>query len=134
MRHKSETALAYVTLFLAVLHFFLESYAHWKWGQPLQALLIDYIWIALAVFGAITSLKVRPSSAAGLLAASWGFAVGFAWRSVFWRLGLSEAERAAGNGEPMAVTYLVIGALGLAFVLLFWSLFLAFKQSKDFGV
>ena len=134
MRHKSETVLAYVTLFLAVLHFFLEGYAHWKWGQPLQALLVDYIWIALAIFGGATSLKVRPLSAAGLLAASWGFAVGFAWRSAFGRLALSEAERAAGNGEPMAVTYVVVSALCLAFAMLLWSLFLAFKQSKAGGV
>jgi len=119
MRHKSETTLASLTLILAVLHFFAETYAHFRWGQPLQALIVDYIWIALALFGALTSLKLRPRSAAGLLAASWGFAVGFGWRSAFGRLALTDAERAAGNGEPVFITYVIVAALALAFCLLF---------------
>jgi hypothetical protein len=57
MRHKSETKLAYLTLFLAVFHFFAETYAHVKWGQPTQALIVDYIWIALALFGGVYILK-----------------------------------------------------------------------------
>ena len=130
MRHKSETLLAIITLSLAVLHFFAETYGHFRWGQPLQALIVDYIWIALAVFGGLMSLKLRPASAAGLLAASWGFAGGFGWRRAFGRLELSEAERAAGNGEPVFITYVIVVALALAFGLLFWSLWLAYKQAK----
>lgn len=130
VRHKSETALASITLALAVIHFFVENYAHFKWGQPLQALVVDYIWMALAVLGGLMSLRVRPHSAAGLLAASWGFAVGFAWRSAFGRLALTDAERASGNGEPVIVTYFVLGALTLAFCLMFWALWLAYRQSK----
>jgi len=129
MRHKSETALAYITLTLAVIHIVAEHVAHFKWGQPLQALIVDYIWIFLALFGGLMSLKVRPNSAAGLLAASWGFAVGFAWRSAFGRLALTDAERAVGNGEPIVITYVVLIALILAFCLLIWSLWLAYRQS-----
>jgi len=93
-------------------------------------LIVDYIWIALALFGALTSLKLRPRSAAGLLAASWGFGAGFAWRSAFGRLALSDAQRAAGNGEPVFITYIIVFALALAFCFLFWALWLAYKQAK----
>ena len=131
MRHKSETQLAYITLILAILHFCAETYAHFQWGQPLQALIVDYIWIALALFGALTSLKLRPRSAAGLLAASWGYAVGFAWRSAFGRLALSDAERASGNGEPIVITYVIVTALALAFCFLLWALWLAYAQATS---
>ena len=58
------------------------------------------------------------------------FAGGFGWRSAFGRLELSEAERAAGNGEPVFISYVIVVALALAFGLLFWSLWLAYKQAK----
>jgi len=130
MRHKSETPLAIITLTLTLLHFVLETAYHFKYGQPLQALIVDYIWNALAIFAAITSLRIRPKSAVGLLAASWAFALGFGWRSVFGRLALSDADRAAGNGEPVFITYLLVGALCLVGVFLIWSLILAYRQAK----
>ena len=130
MRHKSETPLAILTLALTLLHFVLETMYHFKYGQPLQALIVDYIWNALAIFAAIVSLRIRPKSAAGLLAASWAFALGFGWRSVFGRLALTDTERAAGNGEPLYITYVLIGALCLVAVFLIWSLWLAYRQSK----
>jgi len=126
MRHKTESLLASIT----GLHFVLETGYHFQYGQPLPALIVDYIWIGLAVFGGIISLRVRPRSAAGLLAASWGFAAGFAWRSAFGRLAQSEADRAAGNGEPLFVTYVVLGALVLAFCLLLWSMWLTYKYVR----
>lgn len=40
-RHRSETALAIVTLIATFLHFTLETWYHFLWGQPLQALIVD---------------------------------------------------------------------------------------------
>lgn len=131
MRHKSETLLAIITLALTSLHFVLETAYHFKYGQPLQALIVDYIWNALAMFAAIASLRLRPKSAAGLLAASWAFALGFGWRSVFGRLALTDADRTAGNGEPYYITYVLVGALCLVCVFLIWSLWLAVRQAKQ---
>lgn len=107
MRHRSETSLAVLTLALTLTHFVLETIYHFQYGQPLQALIVDYIWNALAIFAALTSLKIRPKSAAGLLAASWAYALGFGWRSIFGRLALTDADRAAGNGEPVYFTYVL---------------------------
>lgn len=99
-RHKSETALAWWTLFAATVHFTLETWYHVKWGQPTQALIVDYICNFLMFFGAWASLRYRPGSAIGLLTAAWGFALGFGWRSVFGRLEILQAEQAMDNGEP----------------------------------
>jgi hypothetical protein len=129
-RHKSETALAWFTLFGAGLHFSLETYYHFTWGQPLQALLVDYICNALMLLGGWRSLAVRPASAAGLLAAGWAFALGFGWRSVFGRLERQAANVEPANGEPAFVLTVIIVALVLVVVVLIWSLALAWRQSS----
>jgi hypothetical protein len=131
IRHKSETALAIFTLIAAATHFTLETWFHLKWGQPLQALIVDYICNALMLLGGIASLRVRPGSAAGLLAAGWAYALGFSWRSVFGRLEMIEAGTRPSNGEPMSVIVTVlIGVLIVVAIVLAWSLALAWRQSR----
>ncbi len=129
-RHNSETALAWLTLVSAVVHFSLETYYHVMWGQPLQALLVDYICNALMLFGGLSSLAARPRSAAGLLAAGWAFALGFGWRSVFGRLERMQAGDTPANGEPTLVLTILIGALTIVALVLAWSLALARRQSR----
>jgi hypothetical protein len=128
-RHWSETSLAWLTLVGAGLHFGLETYYHVMWGQPLQALIVDYICNALMLLGGARSLQVRPGSAAGLLAAGWAFALGFGWRSVFGRLERLDAGVAAANGEPSMVLPILIGALSVVLLVLVWALALAWRQS-----
>ena len=129
-RHRSETALAVLTLFAAAIHFTLETWYHLTWGQPLQALLVDYICSALMLLGGFRSLTVRPGSAAGLLAAGWAYALGFGWRSAFGRIeAVSHGARAA-NGEPTgAIIVVLLVALGVVLVVLLWALALAWRQS-----
>ena len=130
-RHRSETALAIFTLIAAATHFTLETWFHLKWGQPLQALIVDYICVALMLLGGVRSLAARPGSAAGLLAAGWGYALGFSWRSVFGRLELLESGVRASNGEPtQKVVTLLIAVLVIVAVVLAWSLALAWRQSR----
>ena len=128
-RHWSETSLAWLTLVSALVHFSLETYYQVTWGQPLQALLVDYICNALMALGSVRSLRVRPGSAAGLLAAGWAYALGFGWRSVFGRLERLDAGVAAANSEPAAVLPILIGALSVVVLVLLWSLALAWRQS-----
>lgn len=127
MRHKSETLLACLTLLLTGLHFVIETYYHFKFQQSLQALIVDYIWNALAIFAVIMSLKVRPRSAAGLLAASWAYALGFAWRSIFGRLE-AWADGVAPGGEPKYFTDILVVALWLVGFCLLWSLWLTWRE------
>lgn len=127
-RHRSETALAILTLLCAVTHFTLETWYHLVWGQPLQALLVDYICNALMLLGGIRSLIARPGSAAGLLAAGWAYALGFGWRSVFVRIEQLESGVRAANGEPTgAIVAVLLVALGIV------ALALAWRQSRANG-
>ena len=128
VRHRSETPLAWFSLFATSTHFVLESWYHIVWGQPLQALIVDYIGNALMLFAAITSLRVRPLSAAGLLAGAWCYYLGFGWRIVFGRIELLQRGEMTANGEAGFVLPLI--ALGLIIVALcmLWSLWLAWKQ------
>jgi len=132
-RHKSETALAWLTLFCTATHFVLETWYHMVWGQPFQALLVDYICVALMVSGGIASLKARPGSAAGLLAAGWAFALGFGWRSLFGRLQLREAGQASVQGEASWVVFVILGALVVVAIVLLWALWLAWRQAGLIG-
>ncbi len=134
IRHKSETPLAWFSLFATTTHFVLESWYHLVWGQPLQALVVDYIGNALMLFAAILSLRVRPRSAAGLLAGAWCFYLGFGWRSVFGRLELLQSGEAAVNGEASFVLPLIAFGLAVVGICMIWALALAFLQavqSKD---
>jgi hypothetical protein len=100
------------------------------WGQPLQALLVDYICNALMLLGGWRSLAVRPNSAAGLLAAGWAFALGFGWRSLFGRLEMQAVGAPPVNNEPSMVLSILVVALSIVIAMLLWSLTLAWMQSR----
>ncbi len=131
LRHASETPLAWISLLATSTHFVLETLYHLTWGQPLQALIVDYIGNALMLSAAVASLRIRPRSAAGLLAAAWAFYLGFSWRSVFGRLELREAGTAAANGEADFVLPLIGFGFGVVALCLAWSLWLAWKQATE---
>lgn len=128
-RHSSETALAWFSLLATTVHFVLETWYHLVWGQPLQALLVDYIGNALMFFAVFTSLRVKPRSGAGLLAGAWCFYLGFSWRSVFGRLELLESGEAAANGEAGFVLPLISLGLFVVAACMIWSLWLAWRQA-----
>jgi hypothetical protein len=130
MRHGSETPLACFTLFCGATHFTLETWYHLVWGQPLQALIVDYICNALMFFGGWTSLRARPHSGAGLIAASWAYALGFGWRSVFGRIELLNAGKAPVHGEAGFVLPVLVGSLILVAVTLAWAMALAWQQAS----
>ena len=132
-RHGSETTLAWFSLFATTTHFVLETWYHVVWGQPLQALIVDYISNALMVFAALTSLRIRPRSAAGLLAAAWAYNLGFGWRSVFGRLEIIQSGEAFANGEPPFVFYLIAASLVIVAIVLCWALWLAWRQATGNG-
>ena len=131
MRHRSETPLAWFSLFATSVHFVLETWYHLVWGQPLQALIVDYIGNALMFGGAIASLRVRPRSAAGLLAGAWCFYLGFGWRSVFGRIKLLQQGKAATNGEASFVLPLIAFGLVVVAICMVWALWLAWRQTTE---
>jgi len=128
IRHSSETPLAWFSLISTLTHFVLETWYHFVWGQPFQALVVDYIANGLMLFAVFMSLTARPRSAAGLLAAGWCFYLGFGWRSVFGRLEALEEEAAAVNGEASFVLPLIAAGLIVVAICMVWSLWLAWRQ------
>jgi hypothetical protein len=80
---KLETGLARLSLVGAFVHFALETLYHVTFGQFLPLLLVDYIAVGLLVYAGVLSLRVRPSSASGLLAGAWGFAACLAYIACF---------------------------------------------------
>lgn len=80
---KLETGLAWFSLVGAIIHFVLETLYHFKFGQFLPLLVVDYIAAALLIYAAVLSLGVRPSSASGMLAGAWGFAACLAYVAFF---------------------------------------------------
>lgn len=119
MRSSIETPFAVFTLTTALVHFAGETYYHVTLGQPLPSYIVDLISIGLMLIGATASLRYRAGSAAGWLAAAWGFALCLNYRSFFWRWQDLQAEGAIGNGEPDAVikilgVTLTIAALSFA--------------------
>lgn len=130
-RHRSETPLAWLTLVGTLTHFTLETWYHLVWGQPLQALIVDYICVALMVLGSVVSLRSRPRSAAGLLAAGWAFALGFGWRSAFGRLEQRANGATPPNGEADWVVWIVVASLIMVTMALVWALWLAWRQSRQ---
>jgi hypothetical protein len=124
-RPRGETTLAWLTALTSVAHFSGESYYHLRWGQPLPALFADYIANALMLIGAWRSLKVRPGSGAGMLAAAWGFAFCLSYRAVFERLEILDTNGRLPNGEPGFVIAILYGLLVLAGAIFLWSLAMA---------
>lgn len=130
MRDRSEFLLAALTLAAAVAHFVLETYFHVRWGQPLSFLLVDYISVALMLFAAANSFRVRPRSAAGLLAGAWGFAFCLAYRATFDRIERLRIGASPENGEPIAVLMILAPVLAIAGAIFAWAFWLAYRQTR----
>jgi hypothetical protein len=80
---KIETSLAWFSIAGACLHFALETLYHFKFGQFLPFLIVDYIAVALLISSAVSSLRARPASSSGFLAGAWGFASCLAYTAFF---------------------------------------------------
>lgn len=120
MRSRHETWFAILTIVLALIHFAGETYVHFAFGQTFLGYFIDLIVITLMLIAGIASLRVRPVSASGWLAAAWGTAFCLAYRAFAWRYHVPVEER---GGEPAIILNILAGALvisTIAFAFAFW--------------
>jgi hypothetical protein len=110
-----ETGVAWFSIAGACLHFALETLYHFKFGQFLPFLIVDYIAITLLICSAVSSLRVKPASSSGFLAGAWGFASCLAYMAFF---GFLESYL---QGRESLIMLLILGvalsAASLAFVL-----------------
>ena len=71
------------TIFIALVHFILETLFTIKFGQTFTGYLADLIAVALLITSGYLTIKV--SNAIGLLCGAWGFAFCLHYRSWAWR-------------------------------------------------
>ena len=127
MRAAGETPFAVITLCLTVPYFLGETYSYFtyvEFGKYFLGYFVDLIAMALMLLASVTSLRVRPNSAAGWFAAAWGFAACLNLRSFSWRY-YEVQENGALETEPTAILYVLGALLVLSFGALIYSLFLS---------
>jgi len=71
------------TIFIALIHFSLETLYTLRFGQTIVGYLPDLIAVALLITGGY--LTIKDSSAIGILCGAWGFAFCLHYRSWAWR-------------------------------------------------
>ena len=127
MRPAGETRFAIFTLCLTVPYFLGETYFTYVFigfDKYILGYLVDLIAIALMLLASLASLKNKQSSAAGWLAAAWGFVACLNFRSFSWRY-YEIQENGALETEPTAILYVLGALLALSFAALIYSLFLS---------
>ncbi len=123
MRSRLETPFAIFTLISAVNHFAGETWFHVTYGQPFSAYLVDLISIGLMLLGAGASLLYRQMSAAGWMAAAWGFALCLNYRAYFSRVYRIEdqgLEVISGGDTLMTILGASLVIAALAFPVALW--------------
>ena len=127
MRSSGETRFAILTIALSLPYFIGETYhyaAYVGFGQHFLGYFVDLIAIALMLLGGIASLRYKEKSAAGWLAAAWGFLACLNLRSFGWRYYEMQENGTTGN-EPSYVITLLAFTLFLTFGGLIYALFLS---------
>ena len=71
------------TIFIALVHFTLETLFTLKFGQTFAGYLPDLVAVALLIAGGY--LTIRDSNTVGVLCGAWGFALCLHYRSWAWR-------------------------------------------------
>lgn len=124
-RSRYESPLAVFTLALLIPYAVGETYhyvVYVGFGNYFLGYFVDLIAMALMLLGAVASLRVRPNSAAGWLAAAWAFAACLNLRSFGWR----HYERIADgqvSGEPDYVYTVLLFSLMISFGAMFVALY-----------
>ena len=103
---RAHRVFAWYSVLLAALHLTGELAYHFRFGQPLPGLIVDFVAVSLLWLGAW--LLLARGWHAGVLCGAWGFELCLTYRSFFWRL----AEMQEGTAsEVTRNTAYVLGAL-----------------------
>jgi hypothetical protein len=104
--NRASRIFAWYSVVLAAIHLTGEMAYHFRFGQPLPGLIVDYVAVSLLCLGAW--LLLARGWHAGVLCGAWGFELCLTYRSFFWRM----EEIAAGTASDVTRnTAYVLGAL-----------------------
>ncbi len=124
-----EREFAICSIVFAVLHFVGETVWHFKFGQFLPMLIVDYIAVSLLVYGGIKTIGTEKY--VGLLCGAWGFEFCLNYRTLFGRI--DKLMSGIGHGNPaIDTTAYVLAVLLIGSVIMFLtSVFLTNKNAKN---
>ena len=123
---KLGTLLAWFSLAVAALHFVWETYFHFRWGQFLPMLIVDYIAIALLVSGALGLLRFHWGP--GLLCGAWGFELCLNYRTFFIRV--SQIVDGSADIAMTNIAYALGSLLGISAVVFLLSAYLCVAEYR----
>ena len=115
MKSNLTIRIAVLSIIFAVLHFIGETIWHFKFGQFLPMLIVDYIAVSLLIFGAYQTIK--SECAVGLLCGAWGFEFCLNYRALFWRV--EQLLSGVGADDPAigATAYLLAALLIISIIM-----------------
>lgn len=114
-----ERKIAIASIVLAIIHFIVETIWHFRVGQFLPMLIVDYIAISLLIFAGLRSLQTGQG--AGLLCGAWGFTFCLNYRTLFWRV----EEFLQGNEDIATDMYFLAGCMVISVPIFIATLYLA---------
>ena len=124
-----ERKFAIFSIVFAALHFLGETVWHFKFGQFLPMLIVDYIAVSLLVYGGVKT--IGGANYIGLLCGAWGFEFCLNYRTLFGRV--DKLMSGVGHGNPaIDTTAYVLAVLLVGSVIMFLiSIFLTNKNAKN---
>ena len=124
---KIETGLARITLGILVIYVPAETWVSLPYGLLHPMYLVDVVAMLLLLFGSWFSLRSRPRSAAGPLAAAWAWTSANGWRATSWRW--LEVREGGSLDLGAAELWATAGGTALSLICCVLALILACKPS-----
>ena len=128
MNRKIIRRVAVLSIVFGVIHFIGETLWHFKFGQFLPMLIVDYIAVTLLLFGAYKALKNHK--AVGLLCGAWGFEFCLNYRTLFNRV--DKMLHGNGIGDPAVdvTAYVLAGLLVVSIFMFLISMYLSIPKKE----
>jgi hypothetical protein len=124
-----ERKFAIWSIVFALIHFAGETVWHFRFGQFLPMLVVDYIAVSLLVYGGLKTINSQKS--VGLLCGAWGFEFCLNYRSLFGRVDKLMAGVGHGNPAVDITAYVLAVLLIVSLAMFLVSIYLTNKNAKS---
>jgi hypothetical protein len=129
MKQSFERKVAILSIVFAGLHFVAETLWHFKFGQFLPMLIVDYIAVSLLLYGGFQTLK--SNSAIGLLCGAWGFEFCLNYRALFNRVDKLLSGIGNGNHAIGTTAYILAVLLIVSISMFLMTMYLTNRNAKN---
>lgn len=116
---------SWFSIIIGTLHFIIETWFHFEFGQSIIQLIADYLGILLLVFGGIIVLE--NNKGIGLLCGAWGYIFCLNYRAFAWRMD----KFTIGNSTDLIDQTIILGiTLIFSLAAFLYSLMLCYPSKK----